>query len=94
MHDQPKYVPLRESAFFNDARSARPLVEGTVARGQLHDVGHVPDQPVPLGEFVDHLANAAFELSDINLSGLQSGAACLKYDPTVRLDPLRQQSQE
>ena len=37
MHDQPKYVPLRQSAFFNDARSARPLVEGTVARGQLHD---------------------------------------------------------
>ena len=37
MHDQPKYIPLRESAFFNDERSARPLVEGTVARGQLHD---------------------------------------------------------
>ena len=37
MHDQPKYIPLRESAFFGDSRSARPLVEGTVARGQLHD---------------------------------------------------------
>jgi mono/diheme cytochrome c family protein len=37
MHDQPKYIPLRESSFFNDDRSARPLVEGTVARGQLHD---------------------------------------------------------
>jgi len=37
MHDQPKYVPLRGSTFFTDARSARPLVEGTVARGQLHD---------------------------------------------------------
>jgi hypothetical protein len=37
MHDQPKYIPLRESAFFGDARSARPLLEGTVARGQLHD---------------------------------------------------------
>ena len=37
MHDQPKYIPLRESAFFDDERSARPLVEGTVARGQLHD---------------------------------------------------------
>ena len=37
MHDQPKYIPLRESAFFNDDRSARPLVEGTVARGHLHD---------------------------------------------------------
>jgi mono/diheme cytochrome c family protein len=37
MHDQPKYVPLRQSAFFNDERSARPLIEGTVARGQLHE---------------------------------------------------------
>jgi mono/diheme cytochrome c family protein len=37
MHDQPKYIPLRQSAFFNDARSARPVVEGTVARGQLHE---------------------------------------------------------
>jgi hypothetical protein len=37
MHDQPKYIPLRESTFFNDNRSARPLVAGTVARGQLRD---------------------------------------------------------
>ncbi len=37
MHDQPKFTPLRESTFFGDARSARPLVAGTVAQGQLHD---------------------------------------------------------
>ena len=37
MHDQPKYIPLRESTFFGDERSARPLVPGTVARGQLRD---------------------------------------------------------
>ena len=37
MHDQPKYIPLRQSAFFGDERSARPLVEGTVARGRLHE---------------------------------------------------------
>jgi Cytochrome C oxidase, cbb3-type, subunit III len=37
MHDQPKYTPLRQSTFFDDARSARPLVAGTVARGHLHD---------------------------------------------------------
>jgi len=37
MHDQPKYIPLREAAFFNDARSARPFVDGTVARGRLRD---------------------------------------------------------
>jgi len=35
MHDQPKYIPLRQSAFFGDERSARPLVAGTIARGEL-----------------------------------------------------------
>ena len=35
MHDQPKYRGLRSSAFFADGSSARPLVEGTVARGTL-----------------------------------------------------------
>ncbi len=37
MHDQPKYKPLRESAFFADGRASRPLVPGTVARGHLDD---------------------------------------------------------
>jgi len=35
MHDQPRYRPLGESAFFADGRASRPAVEGTVARGQL-----------------------------------------------------------
>lgn len=37
MHDQPKYRPLRSSELFDDRRSARPLVEGTVARGTLRE---------------------------------------------------------
>jgi len=37
MHNQPKVLPLRESAFFENRSSARPLVDGTVARGTLHD---------------------------------------------------------
>jgi len=37
MHDQPKYIPLRESTFFTDSRSARPVVAGTVARGHLRE---------------------------------------------------------
>jgi mono/diheme cytochrome c family protein len=37
MHDQPKFIPLRASDFYSDHRSARPIVEGTVARGQLAD---------------------------------------------------------
>ena len=36
MQEQPHYIPFRLSNFFPDQRSARPLVAGTVARGQLH----------------------------------------------------------
>jgi mono/diheme cytochrome c family protein len=35
MQDQPRYKPLAASQFFSDDRSARPMVEGTVARGHL-----------------------------------------------------------
>jgi len=36
MDKQPKYQrPYQESAFFSDGQSSRPLVAGTVARGQL-----------------------------------------------------------
>ena len=35
MHNQPKYRPLRASTFYEDTSSARPLVEGTIARGTL-----------------------------------------------------------
>jgi mono/diheme cytochrome c family protein len=37
MHDQPRFKPLAESDFYADLRAARPPVEGTVARGQLHE---------------------------------------------------------
>jgi mono/diheme cytochrome c family protein len=37
MHNQPKFIPLRENEFYADGRSARPAVEGTIARGQLQD---------------------------------------------------------
>jgi hypothetical protein len=37
MHNQPKVKPLVESRFYGDRRSARPIVEGTVARGRLED---------------------------------------------------------
>lgn len=36
MANQPRYKPLAASPFFEDGRSARDLVPGTVARGQLH----------------------------------------------------------
>jgi mono/diheme cytochrome c family protein len=37
MHDAPRYEPYEKSDFFADKRSARPLVEGTVARGHLRE---------------------------------------------------------
>lgn len=37
MQDQPRFKPLAQSDFYTDLRSARPQVEGTMARGQLHE---------------------------------------------------------
>ncbi|MBA2259239.1 MAG: cytochrome c [Acidobacteria bacterium] len=37
MHNQPKYRPLRPSPLFADGSSARPMIEGTVARGTLRE---------------------------------------------------------
>ena len=37
MHVQPRQNPFSRSDFFADQRSERPPIEGTVARGQLHD---------------------------------------------------------
>jgi mono/diheme cytochrome c family protein len=36
MDDQPKYKPLSSSSFFSNGQSSRPLVQGTVARGEFH----------------------------------------------------------
>lgn len=53
MHDQPKYIPLRPSEFFGDSRSARPLIEGTVARGHLNDDTALNTGRGPDGKFVN-----------------------------------------
>lgn len=45
MYDQPRYKPLAASTFFADGASARPRVEGTVARGELRD-----DEPLHTGK--------------------------------------------
>ena len=37
MDDQPKYKPQAASEFFADGQAMRQPVEGTVARGQLHE---------------------------------------------------------
>jgi mono/diheme cytochrome c family protein len=35
MYDQPHYEPYEPSAFFTDGTSSRPIIAGTVARGEL-----------------------------------------------------------
>ena len=37
MHDQPRFKPLAMNDFYPDLRSGRAPVEGTVARGELHE---------------------------------------------------------
>jgi Cytochrome C oxidase, cbb3-type, subunit III len=54
MHEQPRLNPLAKSDFFADERAARPLVPGTVARGDLRQdtyfyTGKMGDTP---GDFM------------------------------------------
>ncbi len=54
MHDAPRFTALQQNPFYADQRSARPLIDGTVARGQLraNDVFYTgmtaPSTPVAL----------------------------------------------
>ena len=52
MHDQAKTKPLRESPFFADHASARPLPEGVVARGFLRADAVLYRGVGPDGKFV------------------------------------------
>jgi hypothetical protein len=55
MHDQPRYKPQARNDFFPDMRAARLPVDGTIARGQLHEdsyfytgkVGNNPGEVLP-----------------------------------------------
>src|SRR5262245_15081729 len=75
MAEQPSYRPLRPSEFFDDGRSARPLVSGTVPYSPEPDMpalttGRAPNADsasTPLAEFV-----AAFPFS-ITKADLQRG---------------------
>lgn len=53
MHNQPKYIPLRPSDFFEDGRSARPLPVGTVARGHLDADTAFYTGKMPDGRYTD-----------------------------------------
>ena len=89
-HDQPAGGDRRRDL----VEHGRALAGMPAAHGDLHDIGDVPDQLVPFRQFLDDLANAAFELADIDLIGLQIGAAGFEDAPVVGCQPLRQQPQE
>lgn len=52
MHQAPRYDPLERSDFFADGRASRPLVEGTIARGQLRADKVLYTGKAPDGTFV------------------------------------------
>ena len=72
MHDQPKYRALRpidQVGLINDERSARPQVEGTVARGQLRE-----DVEFYTGKLAGSQSNAAPNAAQ-PAAAAQTGAA-------------------
>ena len=60
MSDQPSYRPLQASAFFRDGRASRPLLSGTVARGQLREDSRLYEGRADKQEFV---AEFPFEMT-------------------------------
>jgi mono/diheme cytochrome c family protein len=52
MHDQPRFIPLRESSFFGDSLSARPAPDDTVPREQIVGDEHLTTGKV-YGALVD-----------------------------------------
>ncbi len=106
MQDQPKYIPLRPSDFFADGRSARPLPEGTVARGQLRAdkvffTGKMGDQfvdriPFPVTRAVLDRGQERFNIYCTPCHGrLGNGLGMivrrgLKRPPSYHIDRLRQ----
>ena len=106
MHDQPKYTAYKPSDFFSDQRSARPLVEGAIAQGQLFDdellyTGRVAGQPATAFPFAidDAMMRRGRERYDIycspchGLTGEGDGMVVqrgYRRPPSFHTDRLRQ----
>ena len=101
MADQPKNRPLSSSDFFADGRSARPLVEGTVARGAIdNDVYNVPKEyagfPMPVDEKLLARGEDRYQVFCTPCHGLQgdgNGMVAMrgmKHPPSYHIDRLRQ----
>ncbi len=101
MAEQPKYTPLRASPFFDDGRSARPLVEGTLPRGRLAlDSLNVPKDanafPFPVTREVLERGRERFEIYCSVCHGrLGDGNGMIprrgfRQPPSYHIDRLRQ----
>src|SRR5690242_17646370 len=101
MAQQPKNRPLAPSDFFTDGRSARPLVENTVARGSvLEDELAVPKDsnvfPLPLGLQLLERGEDRYKIFCSPCHGLQgdgNGMVAMrgmKHPPSYHQDRLRQ----
>jgi mono/diheme cytochrome c family protein len=80
MYDQPRYEPLEASDFFADGLSARPPVEGTIARGALRE-----DEPFYTGkdggQLVSQIPAAAYRAT-YEREARQFGRPYDETDPT------------
>jgi mono/diheme cytochrome c family protein len=101
MADQPKAKPLAASDFFPDGRSARPLVENTVARGSIASDALAISKdsnefPLPVNQALLERGEDRYKIYCTPCHGLQgdgNGMAAvrgMKHPPSYHQDRLRQ----
>lgn len=101
MATQPKAKPLAPSDFFADGRSARPIVENTVAHGSLRNDALAISKdsnefPLPITQELLERGQDRFQIFCTPCHGLQgdgNGMAAvrgMKHPPTYHQDRLRQ----
>ena len=101
MANQPKNLPLSPSDFFEDARSERPLVENTVARGSIaEDALFVPKEsnafPLPVNRELLERGEERYKIFCTPCHGLQGDGygmiamRGMKHPPSYHQDRLRQ----
>ncbi len=89
MHIQPYYRPLAQSDFFGDNRSARLPVEGTVARGDLHEdtyfytgkINNAPGEYMPFPATAEVLAAGASASISIARRAMDASAMATALSP-------------
>jgi hypothetical protein len=101
MADQPKNRPLSPSEFFSDGRSARPLIESTVARGAVdNDAYNVSKEfagyPLLVDRKLIERGEERYKIFCTPCHGLQGdgngmiAVRGMKHPPSYHIDRLRQ----